>query len=161
MGGLTYFDFGAGFFSTQWPPYGAHILQGIFISLSKEVNNIQFRIFRIDINSILVSLTTKFYSSLVSHTIKFHYVLASPTIKFHSNMGYLIGTCLGHSNGVKFGVRDTTIRLHRTPQTYTLSWQKYKVLCCASPSSFEDEYLYGLEYNPLTTQSNGYVLQES
>ena len=25
----TYFDFGVRLFSTQWPPYGAHILQGL------------------------------------------------------------------------------------------------------------------------------------
>ena len=25
----TYFDFGARLFSMQWPPYGAHILQGL------------------------------------------------------------------------------------------------------------------------------------
>ena len=29
LGGSTYFDFVAGLFSTQWPPYGAHILQGL------------------------------------------------------------------------------------------------------------------------------------
>ena len=29
FGVSTYFDLGASFFSTQWPPYGAHILQGL------------------------------------------------------------------------------------------------------------------------------------
>ena len=29
LGMSTYFDFGARLFSTQWPPYGAHILQGL------------------------------------------------------------------------------------------------------------------------------------
>ena len=28
LGVSTYFDFGAKLFSTQWPPYGANILQG-------------------------------------------------------------------------------------------------------------------------------------
>ena len=39
----------------------------------------------------------------------------------------------------------------------------FKVLCCDSPSSFEDEYLYGLDYNIIlrTTQSNGDLLQKS
>ena len=39
-------------------------------------------------------------------------------------------------------------RLHTTPHKYTSSWQKYKVLCCATPSSCEDEYQYGLDYDP-------------
>ena len=29
LGVSTYLDFGARLFSTQWPPYGAHILQGL------------------------------------------------------------------------------------------------------------------------------------
>ena len=29
LGMSTYLDFGARLFSTQWPPYGAHILQGL------------------------------------------------------------------------------------------------------------------------------------
>ena len=29
LGVSTYFDFGARLFSTQWPTYGAHILQGL------------------------------------------------------------------------------------------------------------------------------------
>ena len=31
LGVSTYLDFGARLFSTQWPPYGAHILQGLLI----------------------------------------------------------------------------------------------------------------------------------
>ena len=33
LGVTTYLDFGAILFSTQWPPYGAHILQGLFTKL--------------------------------------------------------------------------------------------------------------------------------
>ena len=29
LGVSTYLDFGPRLFSTQWPPYGAHILQGL------------------------------------------------------------------------------------------------------------------------------------
>ena len=29
LGVSTYLDFGATLFSTEWPPYGAHILQGL------------------------------------------------------------------------------------------------------------------------------------
>ena len=31
LGVSTYLDFGARLFSTQWPPYGAHILQGLIL----------------------------------------------------------------------------------------------------------------------------------
>ena len=31
LGVSSYLDFGARLFSTQWPPYGAHILQGLLI----------------------------------------------------------------------------------------------------------------------------------
>ena len=34
FGVSPYLDFGARLFSTQWPPYGAHILQGLLIQLS-------------------------------------------------------------------------------------------------------------------------------
>ena len=36
-------------------------------------------------------------------------------------------------------------RLQTTQHTYTSSCQKYEVRCGASPSSCEDEYLYGLD----------------
>ena len=33
LGVSKYFDFGARLFSTQWPTYGAHILQGLLQQL--------------------------------------------------------------------------------------------------------------------------------
>ena len=33
LGVSSYLDFGARLFSTQWPPYGAHILQGLLMEL--------------------------------------------------------------------------------------------------------------------------------
>ena len=32
----TYFDFGARLFSTQWPTYGAHILQGLLLKQNEK-----------------------------------------------------------------------------------------------------------------------------
>ena len=40
LGVSTYLDFGARLFSTQWPPYGAHILQGLLVK-SLFVNELQ------------------------------------------------------------------------------------------------------------------------
>ena len=37
LGVSTYLDFGARLFSTQWPPYGAHILQGLINEHAKNV----------------------------------------------------------------------------------------------------------------------------
>ena len=38
LGVSTYLDFGARLFSTQWPPYGAHILQGLSCNLKQNKN---------------------------------------------------------------------------------------------------------------------------
>ena len=36
LGVSTYLDFGARLFSTQWPPYGAHILQGLLTNCTRQ-----------------------------------------------------------------------------------------------------------------------------
>ena len=40
FGVSTYSDFGARIFSKQWPPYDAHILQGLLMDKYKEEKNI-------------------------------------------------------------------------------------------------------------------------
>ena len=53
LGVSTYLDFGARLFSTQWPPYGAHILQGLLTNsvilflpcLAEFLVTLKFRVF--------------------------------------------------------------------------------------------------------------------
>ena len=48
LGVSTYLNFGARFFSTQWPPYGAHILQGLLSKASLGLKIALILVYRVE-----------------------------------------------------------------------------------------------------------------